>query len=204
MISTGAGHPDGRDPDHHRPAAARRCWSPARTSRGRPSASKATSTPRPSVSSRTRATTSSVEPLTVWVAPSSRAAAELVVADVDRDDRRGAERPRHLDDVRADAAGRHDRHRLAGPQIGAAADGAVRREDRAAEDRRLVERQARRAAAQPRSPGRPRTRPARPSSTSRPASRRRGAAGCRRRRACPARRLTRKTSRRGRPGPRTQ
>ena len=52
-----------------------------------------------------------------------------------------------------DAARRHNRDRLAGPQVGAVADGPVRREDGAAEDRRVVERQVRRAAATRRSTG---------------------------------------------------
>ena len=66
---------------------------------------------------------------------------QLVVAHVDSDHRIRSERPRQLNDVRADAARRHHGHRLARPELRTAPHGPVRREDGAAQDGGLLERQ---------------------------------------------------------------
>src|SRR3990167_9192209 len=86
---------------------------------GSPRTSNATSTPRPPVSSRTRA-----EPARGF---------QFVVAHIDRDDLRGAEGAGDLNDVDADPADRDDGDALAAAQFSAVPDGAVGGEDRAAE-----------------------------------------------------------------------
>ena len=109
---------------------------------GRPSTSNATSTPRPSVSSRTRSVAFVVRRVDDVGRPDATGDLELVVAHVDRDDLRRAERARDLDDVQPDAAGRDHRHAFAATEIGAVADGAIRREHRTSENRGFGQRQA--------------------------------------------------------------
>ena len=120
-----------------------------------PTGSKTTSAPRPPVSSRTAAFTSSLSLSSAWSAPCAAGDLELVGAARGGDDR-GAHRLAALDRREADAAGRTvDDQRLARVQVGPPAQGAIGRAvgDREAGGGRVVHR--RRAAGRRRPRGRP-------------------------------------------------
>ena len=142
VISSGTSTPTAAMPMRTTLPPSRTDSNACRTVTGEPSASIATSTPRPFASSRTRAGASSVAPLTAWVAPISMRLLQLVAAYVDRDDLRRAERARHLHHLRAHAADGEDGDALSGADVSLVPHGAVGGEDGAADDGGVRERHA--------------------------------------------------------------